>query len=481
MQHGGALDFAVGSHVDYGGFAGCTVAVLHADGSVDINIPGVGIHPRVARSAVRLVRAPPPPPPPHSYYAHGHSPHSHYHYPQGHSSHSHYPLYGSRNYFLPSPPPLPSPLSLPPPSHPPYSPPPGVTVAHALALVATGIVLWLSLVASDLSLVASDRNGSSFSFIVELGIPFVLALPLALQLEMPQLLFEMEVVVCIAAAGCGLYVFSTSSSMSYLPIRNIEKTTLPLKGALASLALLVTALNALIPAAAVYTLLPLVWAVGSGYAISGWLACEKEGVGEKDERLFFGQFLTIVGSVVTLPLAVLPWVEAMPGGLKDILSFAGTAMALLHLSMAFWLSGGKPHIVVAWVGSAVMGLALSLPPLFPQSNTSLRSHQAFLVFLGVSLGLALVFVLIFFLKKSLLALPGPELPTETGSDDQGASQPFDHSSNVLPPEQPLPPPVIGILVDNRVTAAVNARVSYCCPCPCWPAADADAIEDNMTA
>ena len=55
MQHGGALNFAVGSHVDSGGFAGCTVAVLHADGSVDINIPGVGIHSRVARSAVRLV------------------------------------------------------------------------------------------------------------------------------------------------------------------------------------------------------------------------------------------------------------------------------------------------------------------------------------------------------------------------------------------------------------------------------------------
>ena len=50
-----ALNFAVGSHVDYGGFAGCTVAVLHADGSVDINIPGVG-RMRVARSAVRLVR-----------------------------------------------------------------------------------------------------------------------------------------------------------------------------------------------------------------------------------------------------------------------------------------------------------------------------------------------------------------------------------------------------------------------------------------
>jgi hypothetical protein len=31
------------------------VAALHADGSVDISIPGVGIYPRVARSAVRLL------------------------------------------------------------------------------------------------------------------------------------------------------------------------------------------------------------------------------------------------------------------------------------------------------------------------------------------------------------------------------------------------------------------------------------------
>jgi len=77
-MQGGALNFAVGSHVSYGSYSGCTVCRLHADGSVDINIPGVGIHPRVARSAVRLVRgigglphtlasAPPPPllmPPP---------------------------------------------------------------------------------------------------------------------------------------------------------------------------------------------------------------------------------------------------------------------------------------------------------------------------------------------------------------------------------------------------------------------------------
>ena len=46
------FNFAVGSHVDYGGFGGCTLAVLHADGSVDIHIPGVGIRSRVARSAV---------------------------------------------------------------------------------------------------------------------------------------------------------------------------------------------------------------------------------------------------------------------------------------------------------------------------------------------------------------------------------------------------------------------------------------------
>jgi len=316
-----------------------------------------------------------------------------------------------------------------------------------------------------------------------LGSPFVLALPLALQLEMPQLVFQMEVVVCIAAAGCGLYVLSTSSSKSYLPIRTIE-TTLPLKGASASLALLVTALNALIPAAAVYTLLPLVWAVGSGYAISGWLACEKEGVGEKDARSFFGQFLTVVRSVVTLPLAVLPWVEAMPGWLKETLSYAGTAMALLHLSMAFWLSGGKPHIVVAWVGSAVMGLALvqgvitlapseslypllwkpSLSPQFPQPPTSLRSH---LTFLAPSLGLALVFVLIFFLRKKWLALP---------------------DSRALPPPQLLPKPTGIIVVGHRVPSeqtraapAVNTRVSNCCPCPCWPAAAAAPIEGNLTA
>ena len=46
---------AVGTQVGYDPFRGCTVAVLHVDGSVDIHIPGVGIHSRVSRSAVRLL------------------------------------------------------------------------------------------------------------------------------------------------------------------------------------------------------------------------------------------------------------------------------------------------------------------------------------------------------------------------------------------------------------------------------------------
>jgi hypothetical protein len=33
------------------------VALLHADGSVDINVPGVGIHSRVARSAIQALSA----------------------------------------------------------------------------------------------------------------------------------------------------------------------------------------------------------------------------------------------------------------------------------------------------------------------------------------------------------------------------------------------------------------------------------------
>jgi hypothetical protein len=166
-------------------------------------------------------------------------------------------------------------------------------------------------------------------------------------------------------------------------------------------------------------------------------------------------------------------------------------MALLHLSMAFWLSGGKPHIVVAWVGSAVMGLALllgvvtvapsekpSLPPLFPQPPTSLRSH---LTFLAQSLGLALVFVLIyiFFPKKLLLAVRALMSPKR--------------ALQALPEPEPLPRPLLAptsrigedvIVVGNRVTwaaPAVNTRVSNCCPCPCWPAAAAAPIEGNLTA
>jgi hypothetical protein len=233
---------------------------------------------------------------------------------------------------------------LPPPLAPPYSAPLGVTAAHALALAATGMMCFIYLVA----FFGPSQRGV---FMVVFS-PFVLALPLALQLGMPGWIFDVEVVVCIAAAGFGLYIFFDVLCSAYSSDREHSFII-----GSASLALLVTALNALLPAAAVYTLLPLVWAVGSGFAISGWLAYEKERVMSSCER-FFGLALTVVRSMVTLPLAVLPWVEAMLGGLFDAPWFACAAMALVHLSMAFWLSDGKPHIVVAWVSSAVMGLAL---------------------------------------------------------------------------------------------------------------------------
>ena len=50
-------NLAIGTQVSYDRFRGCTVALLHADGSVDINVPGVGIHSRVARSAIQAMPA----------------------------------------------------------------------------------------------------------------------------------------------------------------------------------------------------------------------------------------------------------------------------------------------------------------------------------------------------------------------------------------------------------------------------------------
>jgi hypothetical protein len=50
-------NLAVGTQVTYDRFRGCTVALLHADGSVDINVPGVGILSCVARSAIRAIQA----------------------------------------------------------------------------------------------------------------------------------------------------------------------------------------------------------------------------------------------------------------------------------------------------------------------------------------------------------------------------------------------------------------------------------------
>ena len=49
-----APNLTVGAKVRYGGFGGCTVAVLHADGSVDIKVPGVGIHSRVAAPSFQI-------------------------------------------------------------------------------------------------------------------------------------------------------------------------------------------------------------------------------------------------------------------------------------------------------------------------------------------------------------------------------------------------------------------------------------------
>jgi hypothetical protein len=251
--------------------------------------------------------------------------------------------------FCDSPSPPPSPPAPPlPPTALLYSAPPGVTAAYALSLAATGMMCFIFF------FVAKQPYGPppcDAFVIVAFCSPFVLALPLALQLGMPEWIFDIDVVICIAGAGIGLLGF-----FGIFCCQSSHREDSFIIGS-ASLALLVTALNALIPAAAVYTVLPLVWAVGSGFAISGWLACEKERVASSCER-FFGLALTVVRSMVTLPLAVLPWVEAMPGGLFDAPWFACAAMALVHLSMAFWLSDGKPHIVVAWVSSAVMGLAL---------------------------------------------------------------------------------------------------------------------------
>ena len=52
---------AVGTPVGYANMHGCTVVQLHADGSFDIDIPGVGVR-RAARSAIRPLHGTSPPP-----------------------------------------------------------------------------------------------------------------------------------------------------------------------------------------------------------------------------------------------------------------------------------------------------------------------------------------------------------------------------------------------------------------------------------
>ena len=88
----------------------------------------------------------------------------------------------------PSPPPSP-PAPPRPPSAPSYSAPPGVTAAHALSLVATGMMCFIFF--------ASKPYGPPCGFLVAFCSPFVLALPLALQLGMPEWIFDIDVVICI--------------------------------------------------------------------------------------------------------------------------------------------------------------------------------------------------------------------------------------------------------------------------------------------
>lgn len=51
---GGLPSIAVGSPVSYQSFSGCTVAAVHPNGTLDVTVPGVGVHNNVAASSVRL-------------------------------------------------------------------------------------------------------------------------------------------------------------------------------------------------------------------------------------------------------------------------------------------------------------------------------------------------------------------------------------------------------------------------------------------
>ena len=94
-----------------------------------------------------------------------------------------------------------------PPLAPPYSPPPDVTAAHALAFAATGMMMSIFILFDD----AHGGISLGEEFLIMCS-PFVLVLPLALQLEMPQPVFFFEVVVCIAgAAFCAFFFFMSLS------------------------------------------------------------------------------------------------------------------------------------------------------------------------------------------------------------------------------------------------------------------------------
>jgi hypothetical protein len=74
-----------------------------------------------------------------------------------------------------------------------------VTAAHALALAATGMMMLIFQVAMP--------ERAPFCVLVAFCSPFVLVLPLALQLGMPEWIFDIDVAICIAAAAFWFTIF----------------------------------------------------------------------------------------------------------------------------------------------------------------------------------------------------------------------------------------------------------------------------------
>ena len=124
-----------------------------------------------------------------------------------------------------------------------------MTAAHALALAATGMMMLIFQVAMP--------ERAPFCVLVAFCSPFVLVLPLALQLGMPGWIFDIEVVVCIAGAAFWFTFF-----LGILCMGGGRRENSYILGS-ASLAFLVTALNALVPVSYTHLTLPTAHTSGS--------------------------------------------------------------------------------------------------------------------------------------------------------------------------------------------------------------------------